>query len=138
MRRNYLPVCGHQHFNVSSRIETIQLVDELQHCSLHLVVATGTIVKPSTTDSVDFVEENDARLLTPRHLEELTDHPCTLTDIFLHELRTYDTDKCCICPVRHSTCTERLASTRGTEEQNALWRVNTKVDKAFRLRKMSV
>ena len=114
MRRNYLPVCGHQHFNVSSRIETIQLVDELQHCSLHLVVATGTIVKPSTTDSVDFVEENDARLLTPRHLEELTDHPRTLTDVFLHELRTNDTNECSICAVGDCAGAECLAGSWGS------------------------
>jgi hypothetical protein len=35
------------YLDVSSRVETIQLVDELQHGSLHLVVASRTIVEPA-------------------------------------------------------------------------------------------
>lgn len=41
-------VGGHQHFDVATWVEAIQLVDELQHCSLDLVVSASTIVKTST------------------------------------------------------------------------------------------
>lgn len=42
------PVGGHQHFDVASRVETIQLIDELQHGPLDLVVSTGAVIKTST------------------------------------------------------------------------------------------
>lgn len=41
-------VGGHQHFDVTTWVEAIQLVDELQHCSLNLVVSASTVVKTST------------------------------------------------------------------------------------------
>lgn len=41
-------VCGHQNFDVSSGVEAVQLVDELQHGPLDLVVAASAIVKTST------------------------------------------------------------------------------------------
>jgi hypothetical protein len=34
------------YLDVSSRVETIQLVDELQHGSLHLIVTSRTIIEP--------------------------------------------------------------------------------------------
>lgn len=41
-------VCGHQDFDVSSGVKAVQLVDELQHGPLDLVVATSAIIKTST------------------------------------------------------------------------------------------
>lgn len=41
-------VGGHQHFDVATWVKAIQLVDELQHCSLNLVVSASTVVKTST------------------------------------------------------------------------------------------
>lgn len=40
-------VGGHQHFDVASRVEAVQLVDELQHSPLDLVVSTGTVIETS-------------------------------------------------------------------------------------------
>ena len=36
---------------------------------------------PGPTDGVNFIEEDETRLLCPRHLEQLSDHPCTFTNI---------------------------------------------------------
>jgi hypothetical protein len=80
------PICGHENFDVSPRVEPVQLVDQLQHGSLHLIVPTSAVVKSCTTDGVHLVEKYNASLFTARHLEELSDHPCALTDIFLDEL----------------------------------------------------
>lgn len=41
-------VGGHQNFDVSTRIEAVQLVDELQHCPLDLIVSSSAIIKTST------------------------------------------------------------------------------------------
>uniref|UniRef100_A0A672SWC1 Prestin-like n=1 Tax=Sinocyclocheilus grahami TaxID=75366 RepID=A0A672SWC1_SINGR len=41
-------VGGHQDFNVSSGIESIQLVDQLQHGSLHFIISSSSIIKTGT------------------------------------------------------------------------------------------
>lgn len=41
-------VGGHQHLDVASRVEAIELVDELQHSPLDLIVSTSTVIKTST------------------------------------------------------------------------------------------
>mmetsp|Transcript_58146 Transcript_58146/g.85227 ORF Transcript_58146/g.85227 Transcript_58146/m.85227 type:complete len:240 (+) Transcript_58146:325-1044(+) len=57
------PVGGHEHLNVTPRIETIQLVDNLKHSALHLVVTTLPIIVARSTNGIDLVEEDNARLL---------------------------------------------------------------------------
>lgn len=41
-------VGGHQYFDVASRVEAVQLVDELQHSPLDLIVSTGAVIETST------------------------------------------------------------------------------------------
>ncbi len=41
-------VGGHQDFDVASGVKAVQLVDELQHSSLDLIVSTSPIIKTST------------------------------------------------------------------------------------------
>ena len=40
-------VGGHQHLDVASGVEAVQLVDELQHGPLDLVVSAGAVVETS-------------------------------------------------------------------------------------------
>ncbi|KAF3859637.1 hypothetical protein F7725_022036, partial [Dissostichus mawsoni] len=44
------PVGGHQNLDVSSRIEAVQLVDELQHRPLDLVVSSGAVLGADDSD----------------------------------------------------------------------------------------
>lgn len=39
----------HAHLDIAACVEAIQLVDNLKHSTLHLIVAAGTIVKACTT-----------------------------------------------------------------------------------------
>lgn len=43
---NWVVLYSVYYLNISSRIEPVQLVDELQHGSLDLVVSSGSIIKP--------------------------------------------------------------------------------------------
>lgn len=43
--------------NVASRVESIELVDQLQHGPLHLVITTHSVIEPCTTNRVDLIEE---------------------------------------------------------------------------------
>lgn len=42
------PVGGHQHLDVATRVEAVQLVDELQHCPLDLIVTAGAVIETGT------------------------------------------------------------------------------------------
>lgn len=130
----YVPVCSHKNFDVSSRVETVKLIDQFQHGPLDLIVTSSTIVKPCATNGIDFIEENDASLLAPRHLKQLSDHTCTFTDILLNELRTDDTNECGICSVGYCSCTECFSCSGRTKQQNTFGRVDTEIDEPFRLR----
>ena len=63
-------VGGHEDFDITTGVEAIQLVDDLKHGTLHLVVTSSTVVESSPTDCVHFIEEHDARLLRTRHLHK--------------------------------------------------------------------
>lgn len=54
---------GHDDLDVSTGVESIKLVDELQHGSLNLVVTTSSVIETGSTDSVNLIKEDDTRLL---------------------------------------------------------------------------
>lgn len=60
----------YQDLNVSSRVETIELCDKLQHSSLNLIVTTSSVVKSSAANGIDFVEEYDTSLFGASQREE--------------------------------------------------------------------
>jgi hypothetical protein len=74
------------HFDVSTGIKTIELVDELQHCPLNFVITTLSVIVPSPADSIDLIEENDTGLLGSSHFEQFSNHSSPLSDILLYEL----------------------------------------------------
>lgn len=120
-----------------------------------------------TSNGINFIKENEAGLLGPGHLEQLTHHsrtlgpnmkqtsvreskpgtashlpglsepvlsPAYLSHILLHQLRANDADEAGVCAVGHSPGTQRLACAWGAEKQDAFGRLNTQVDKSFRLK----
>ena len=98
------------YFDVAARIKAVELRDQLQHRALHFVRrALGVACRSRATDSVDFVEEDYARLLRARHGEDLADEARTLAYIPLNEFRADDANKGCIGSVRNRSCAKRLA-----------------------------
>lgn len=85
-----LPVRSHDDLDVTPRIETVQLVDQLQHGPLNLIVSTGTIIKSSTSNSVDFIKEDDTGLFRSSHFEQFSNHSCTFSNVLLDQLGTDD------------------------------------------------
>jgi len=71
---------GHKNFDVTARVKTIQLVDNFKHSSLNFRI---TFAKTSTSNCIDLIKENNTRLLGPCHLEKLSYHSGTFTDISL-------------------------------------------------------
>merc|ERR1712127_1146652 len=67
-------------------IKTIQLIDQLQHSPLNLIITTCSVIKPCTSDSIDLIKKNYTRFLASSHLKKLPHHPSTFTNVLLNQL----------------------------------------------------
>ena len=56
-------VGSHDNLGLAEIVESIQLVKKFHQCSLNFSVCRGTLGESSTTDSVDFVHEDDTGLV---------------------------------------------------------------------------
>lgn len=62
------------HLDVLGGLEPIQLVEELQHSSLHLTVSSWSSLQPRRADGVDLIHEDDGGCVFPGHDEQLSHH----------------------------------------------------------------
>jgi hypothetical protein len=85
-RKADVPIGSHDDFDVSPGVESVQLIDQLQHCPLHFIVSAFAIVETGSADSIDFVEKDDAGLFGSSHFEQLAHHAGTFTNVLLHQL----------------------------------------------------
>ena len=104
----------HAYLDVAARVESIQLVHNLKHSALHLVVPALPIIKSRATDAVNLIEEDEASLLGARHLEHLAHHARALAHVFLHQLRPHNSDEARVGAVGAGSCRQRLAGSRRT------------------------
>lgn len=110
----------HDNLDLVRCLETIELVEQLKHGSLHLRVTPLTAAHSGATDGVDLVHEDDGRRMLSCHDEEFSHHPGTFTDVLLHELRATDSDELTIGVVSDGSGQQGLAGTRRTIEQDTL------------------
>jgi len=107
------------HLDVLRRLEPVQLVQQLQHRPLHLRVTSSTLV-PRTSDTINLVHEDDTRRVLPRHHEQLPDHPASLSNVLLHELRSTDSDEPTVGVMSDCTGEQGLSSSRRTVKEDSL------------------
>lgn len=62
------------YLNVLGGLETIQLVEELEHGALHLTVSAGASLETRGADRVDLVHEDDGGRMLTGHHEKLAHH----------------------------------------------------------------
>ena len=123
---------GREHdFDVASRVEAVELGDELEHRPLHFVVAARAVVESCAADGVDFVEEYDAGFFRPGHLEELAHHSSAFSDVLLHEFAADDSDEGGVCSVCYGSCAKSLSCAGRSVEKSTFWRVDAKIDEAL-------
>mmetsp|Transcript_15564 Transcript_15564/g.31243 ORF Transcript_15564/g.31243 Transcript_15564/m.31243 type:complete len:314 (+) Transcript_15564:66-1007(+) len=127
------PVGRHQNLDVAARIEAVQLIDDFEHRPLYLIVAARAVVEARAANRIDLIDEDDARLLAPRHLEELAHHARALADVLLDKLGADDANEASIRPVGDRARSKRLAGAGRPVEQDALWRINAKLDESLRV-----
>ena len=102
-------VGSHKHLNVPSWLETVHLVDNLKHSPLHFVVSSRSIVESGAPNRIDLIKKDDAGFLGSCHLEDLSDHSCTLSHVLLHKLRANHSDEAGVSSVGYCSGSERLA-----------------------------
>jgi hypothetical protein len=51
-------ICRHDHLDFGVSVETVELVQELEHCPLDLLLAAGVGVVSLSSDCVDLVDED--------------------------------------------------------------------------------
>ena len=75
---------GKTHLDTLVAAETVQLVQEFQHCPLHLTVTTLLGVKSFGTNSIQLINEDNSWRLLFGELEGIPDQLRTIANEHLH------------------------------------------------------
>ena len=127
--QNVDPIRRHDDFDPVRRLEPVQLVQQLHHRALHLVLSAPAF-SSRAPDAVDLVHEDQTRLVLasddppflrlPRAHEQFAHHSRALADVLLHQLRPAQADERAVRVVRHGAREQRFPRARRAVEQNAL------------------
>ena len=102
------PICRHNGLDLSKVIETIELVEQLHERTLNFTIGRGTVVKSLAADSVDLIDENDARLIFLSVREHFTDDTGTLTNVLVDDGRGDNLEEFRINLVGEGTSTSKI------------------------------
>mmetsp|Transcript_5185 Transcript_5185/g.12263 ORF Transcript_5185/g.12263 Transcript_5185/m.12263 type:complete len:323 (+) Transcript_5185:370-1338(+) len=116
----------HDHLDSLRRLKPIQLVQQLQHRSLHLGITPGFPILSLGPDGIDLIHEDNGWSMLTRHHEQLSDHSASLSDVLLDKLRPRDADEAALGVVSNSTGQQGLPSSRRSVQKNTLRLLNTK------------
>jgi len=75
-------VGGHNNFDCLGGFESVKLIEQLKHSSLHFRVASLS-VHPRASDRIDLIDEDNAGRMLTCHNEEFSHHSGSLSDVFL-------------------------------------------------------
>mmetsp|Transcript_30952 Transcript_30952/g.56106 ORF Transcript_30952/g.56106 Transcript_30952/m.56106 type:complete len:205 (+) Transcript_30952:288-902(+) len=119
--QNINTIRGHDHFNVLGRFKPIQLIQQFQHGTLHLGIAsTSSASTPALTNGIDLIHEDDTGRRLSCHDEQFADHTGPLPDVLLHQLCTAHADEGTIGVMRNGTCQKRLTRPGWAVEEHPL------------------
>lgn len=104
--------------------ETIKLVEELKHGSVHFTSFVFTAASLGA-HCIKLINENDCWSLLSCKLESVSDHFCTITDKHLHKLWASKLQESCLGLSSASSCHHGLSSSWRTMHEEALGRTNT-------------
>ena len=66
-------------------VKAVELGKQLHEGALDLAVRACALAEAAAPDRIDFVHEDDARLVLPRIAKHLAHQPCALADILIHD-----------------------------------------------------
>lgn len=114
------------HLDSTITRETIQLVQQLQHCPLHFPITTLIAVKPLCSDSIQLVDEDDSRRLLFGKFESVADKFRTITEIHLDKSGTSKFEVASVGLSGTGSGEQSFTGTRGTIHEASFRRGNTK------------
>lgn len=69
---------------LANHVKAIQLTQQLHQGTLNFPVGTGAFAESSPSNGINFIHEDDARLVLLCIAEHLSDQPRTLPDVLVH------------------------------------------------------
>ncbi len=112
--------------------KTVHLNENLVE-SLFTLVVTATKACPSlTSDSINFVDEDNAGLIAFCHIEQVTHTRGTNTDIHFHEVRTADREERNPCFPCNGFCKQGFTCSGRAYKQNTLRNLCSEIRELFR------
>ncbi len=106
--------------NAHRRGEPVQLIEQLQHCPLHLPVARLLAVEPLRTNRIQLIDKDNRRRLFLRQRESIAHQLRPVADEHLHELRSGQLEEAGLGLGRACAGHQRLACARRPVEQHTL------------------
>mmetsp|Transcript_2801 Transcript_2801/g.8771 ORF Transcript_2801/g.8771 Transcript_2801/m.8771 type:complete len:381 (+) Transcript_2801:309-1451(+) len=129
--KNINAVGRHEHLDILAGLETVQLVEQLEHGALHFTVSTATALHTRATDAVDLVHKNNRRCMLTSHYEEFTHHAASLSDVLLHQLTARHTDEGTLGVVSNGAGQQGLAGAGRTIQEHTLRLSNAQTFEEF-------
>mmetsp|Transcript_23550 Transcript_23550/g.52208 ORF Transcript_23550/g.52208 Transcript_23550/m.52208 type:complete len:624 (-) Transcript_23550:392-2263(-) len=127
------PVRGHDDLDVAALVESIKLVEELQHGSLYLSGTTARRIVPFASDGIDLVDKDDRGAEIVGDPEELPHELRTVTQVLLDKLRPNDAQKGSGGVIGHGLGQQCLARSRLSVKDDPLRGLDTNVFVEFRM-----
>mmetsp|Transcript_29281 Transcript_29281/g.113541 ORF Transcript_29281/g.113541 Transcript_29281/m.113541 type:complete len:334 (-) Transcript_29281:802-1803(-) len=108
------PVCRSDHNDTIIAFEAVHFDQNLVERLLTLVIATGNACASLPPDSINFVDEDDARSVLLRLTEQISHTRCTHANEHFHKLGSRDGEERHSCFSGNSPRKESLSGSRGT------------------------
>ena len=99
--QRFYPIRRHDHLHIAAIIESIQLIQQLQHRSLHFACSRRVRIVSLRSDRVDFIDKHDRRRHIARRSEDIA-----------HQLRSYPRFPPPNAPSPAYFCTNSLPTSR--------------------------
>ena len=112
-------VGSHDDLDSLGSLEPVQLIEKLKHSPLHLGISPLPL-HSRATDRVDLIDENYAGRVLSGHNEQLSDHPRSLSNIFLHQLGSRHPDESTVSVMSNGPCEKGFSCSWRSIHQNSL------------------
>mmetsp|Transcript_64741 Transcript_64741/g.75277 ORF Transcript_64741/g.75277 Transcript_64741/m.75277 type:complete len:284 (+) Transcript_64741:420-1271(+) len=124
---------GHDDFDFTKIVETVHLVQKLHQCSLNFSVSTASFRKSSASDSIDFVHENNARLMLLCIGKHFSNDSGTLSDILINDTRSDNFQETGLDVAGKGSGNKGFSGSRRTIHQDSFWWLDTDSQEELRV-----
>mmetsp|Transcript_11041 Transcript_11041/g.31994 ORF Transcript_11041/g.31994 Transcript_11041/m.31994 type:complete len:476 (+) Transcript_11041:3213-4640(+) len=111
---------GHDDLDVAALIETVQLIQQLEHGSLDFPGSPAGRIVPLASDRINLIDKDNRRTQVVGHPEEFTDELGTVSEVLLDEFGSNDAQERGGGVVGHRLGEERLSRSRFSVQDHTL------------------